>query len=180
MKLLVILLLLGACSSPKDLKEVHVSYVKTPLNVPTIINVTEALFSNQMADQQINVTYHTLYTGSQQVSALASKDLDIVPTMGNTSAIIGLANDAPIKIIGMFGRSPKAFVLATKDPNINSIVDLKGKKIGGPKGTVLHQLLLRILENEQMSINDIEFISLGVQEALPAMLTGDLDAALLV
>ncbi|MGL5956629.1 MAG: ABC transporter substrate-binding protein, partial [Brevinema sp.] len=45
---------------------------------------------------------------------------------------------------------------------------------------VLHQLLLRILENEQMSINDIEFISLGVQEALPAMLTGDLDAALLV
>ncbi len=179
LKIFVLLLLFGACGK-KDLTEVNLSYVKTPLNVPAIINVKSDILVDQLAEQNIKVHYHTLFNGAQQVSALASGDLDIVPTMGSTSALIGLANNAPIKIVGMFGRSPKAFVLAVKDPSINSITDLKGKTIAGPKGSVLHQLLLRLLETHNMTTSDIEFISLDVSEALPTMLKGDIDGALLV
>ncbi len=175
----MLLLLFGACGK-KDLTEVNLSYVKTPLNVPAIINVKNDVLVDQLAEQGLSVKYHTLFNGAQQVSALASGDLDIVPTMGSTSALIGLANNAPIKIVGMFGRSPKAFVLAVKDPSINSIADLKGKTIAGPKGSVLHQLLLRLLETHDMTTDDVEFISLDVSEALPTMLKGDIDGALLV
>ncbi len=177
LKLLLLILLFSSCGQ-KELSEVNLSYVKTPLNVPAIVNVKNEIFATQLTN--IKVNYHTLFNGAQQVSALASKDLDIVPTMGSTSALIGLANNAPIKIVGMFGRSPKAFTLAVKDPSINSIADLKGKTIAGPKGSVLHQLLIALLKDVNLTIGDIEFISLDVSDALPSMLKGEIDGALLV
>ncbi len=178
LKMLLMLLFLGACGN--NPKTVNLSYVQTPLNVPAIINVKENIFKDMMAEQGIQTEYLALTTGSQQAAALASGSIDIVPTMGDTSVITALANGAPIKIIGMFGRSPKAFVLAVKDPALSNIESLRGKKIGGPRGTVLNQLLVKLLTDAGMSINDVDFISMGVSESLPALLRGDIDGALLV
>ena len=180
MKKLLLLLLLTSCAQKNVLKEINLTYVKTPLNVPAMVNVKKAFTTQVFADQKIAVKYLTAFNGSQQIAALASGEVDIVPTMGDTSAIVGLANKADIKIIGIFGRSPKAFMIVSKDPTIKTIADLKGKKVGGPKGTVLHQLLLAALQSQNLKINDINFISLGVQEALTGVLSDDLDAALLV
>lgn len=180
MKKLLLLLLLTSCVQKNTLKELNLTYVKTPLNVPAMVNVKKGITTQAFADQQITVNYHSAFHGSQQIAALASGEVDIVPTMGDTSAIVGLANKADIKIIGIFGRSPKAFMIVSKDPTIKTIADLKGKKIGGPKGTVLHQLLLSALQSQNLKIDDVDFISVGVQEALTGVLSGDLDVALLV
>lgn len=178
-KLILPLLFMISCSS-NELTELNLTYVKTPLNVPAIISVKKSMVSNAFTEQNIKVSYYPATTGSQQVAALVSGEVDIVPTMGGTSAIIGLANGAPLKIIGIFSRSPKSFMLVSKDPSIQSIIDLKNKKIGGPKGTVLHQLLLASLLSENLSINDVDFISMGVQDALTSLLSGDIDVAMLV
>ena len=180
MKKLLLLLLLTSCAQKNVLKEINLTYVKTPLNVPAMVNVKRGFTTQAFADQKIAVKYLTAFNGSQQIAALASGEVDIVPTMGDTSAIVGLANKADIKIIGIFGRSPKAFMIVSKDPTIKTIADLKGKKIGGPKGSVLHQLLLAALQSQNLKIDDVDFISLGVQEGLTGVLSGDLDAALLV
>ncbi len=176
-KFFILLLLLAGCSSPKV---INVSFVPTPLNVPAIINISEGFFERAMEIENKTAAYHTMYNGSQQIAGLASGEIDIVPTMGDTSLIIGLANGAPITILGVFGKSPKAFVLASMSNSYTNITALKGKKIGGPRGTVLYQLLLKLLEEAGMTINDVEFISMGVSESLPAMLKGEIDAGLLV
>ena len=177
----VLLLVLGACSSPTGkLEQLDLTYVKTPLNVPAIVSVKKEMLSNVFAKDDIKIHYDTARHGAQQVAALASGDIHIVPTMGGTSAIVGAANGADIIIIGMFGRSPKAFQIISKNPNIKTIADLKGKKIGGPKGTVLHQLLLAALKKENLSIEDVNFIPMAVPEALAGINTGDIDVALLV
>ena len=50
--------------------------------------------------------------------------------------------------------------------------DLKGKKVAGPRGTVLHQLLIAALIKEGMSVDDVEFLSMDQPAALSAMLSG--------
>ena len=109
---------------------------------------------------------------------MESGDIDIATVLGGTSAILAKANGADIKIIGMYSRAPKAFVLITKNPNIQSVKDLKGKKVMGPKGTILHQLLLTALDKNGMTANDVEFINGGIPQAASALDSGDVDVAM--
>ena len=68
---------------------------------------------------------------------------------------------------------------AYKPDSDTPIMDLKGKKVAGPRGTVLHQLLVAALKKEGMTINDVEFISMDPGPALSALMAGSVDAALL-
>ena len=43
--------------------------------------------------------------------------------------------------------------------------DLKGKKVAGPKGTILHELLVSYLNNAGMTEDDIEFMAMGIPDA---------------
>ena len=48
----------------------------------------------------------------------------------------------------------------------------------GPKGTVLHQLLVAALKKEGMTIKDVDFISMDPAKAMTAVLSGSADAGL--
>lgn len=66
-----------------------------------------------------------------------------------------------------------------QDASITSVADLKGKKVVGPKGTILHQLLLSALVNEGLSLEDVDFINMGISDALVAVSSDSADAALI-
>ena len=57
------------------------------------------------------------------------------------------------------------------------IEDLKGKKVAGPKGTALHQILVAALNSKGMNINDVEFLQMDLPKAQAALLGGHVDAA---
>jgi NitT/TauT family transport system substrate-binding protein len=59
---------------------------------------------------------------------------------------------------------------------INSVADLKGKKIAAEEGTVDHYLLLLGLEKEGLSTADIEFVPLETGQAATAFVGGQVDA----
>jgi NitT/TauT family transport system substrate-binding protein/sulfonate transport system substrate-binding protein len=59
-----------------------------------------------------------------------------------------------------------------------SIKDLKGKTVAGPKGTVLHQMLVAALVANGMTIKDVKFMQMGIPEARTALLSGRIDGAL--
>ena len=80
--------------------------------------------------------------------------------------------------MSIYSRSPKAFKLFAKDDSIKTAEDLKGKKVAGPKGTILHELLVAYLNNAGMTEDDIEFMAMGIR--MPGSLAGgSVDAALL-
>jgi ABC-type nitrate/sulfonate/bicarbonate transport system substrate-binding protein len=60
-----------------------------------------------------------------------------------------------------------------------ALQDLKGKTIAGPKGTVLHQMLVAALGSQGLSLTDVNFISMDLPEARTALLAGKIDGALL-
>lgn len=174
-----ILFLIGGCGKEKPLKEINVTYVKSPLNVPTILEKNLNLFDKEFEKDGITVKFHNLTTGPEQTQALASGELDILHALGGTSAILAASNGVDLTITNIYSRSPKGFMLLSKDNTITSPEKLKGKKIAGPKGTILHQLLLAYLDKGNVNIDDVEFINMGLPETSAALQNGTIDVGLL-
>ena len=174
-----ILFLIGGCGKEKPLKEINVTYVKSPLNVPSILEKNLNLFDKEFEKDGITVKFHNLTTGPEQTQALASGELDILHALGGTSAILAASNGVDLTITNIYSRSPKGFMLLSKDNTITSPEKLKGKKIAGPKGTILHQLLLAYLDKGNVNIDDVEFINMGLPETSAALQNGTIDVGLL-
>jgi len=69
--------------------------------------------------------------------------------------------------------------LAGVDSGISSVSDLKGKKVALQKGTMLHEMLIRALENSNLSTDDVEVINMPSPDAANALLQQHVDAAIL-
>lgn len=160
-------------------KIITLTYVKSPLNVPSIVEKEQHIFSDVFAELGCQVAYSNLTTGPEQTQALASGDIQFLYAVGATSVILSAAGGADIKIISAYSRSPKAFKLFSKDASISSPEDLRGKKVAGPKGTILHELLVAYLASAGMTEDDIEFVSMGIPDSQAALAGGSVDAALL-
>ena len=157
--------------------ELNITYVTAPLNVPSIIEKNKEIFKKHLPGVKIN--YKEITSGADQTAALASGEVDVLYALGGSSAILAKTNGHDIKVLNMYSRAPTAFSLFSKDDSIKSPKDLKGKKIGGPAGTNLHQELLAYLDKEEMSEKDVEFSNMSIPDAAAALDSGNLDVALL-
>lgn len=169
----------GAKATKSDISEINLTYVKAPLNVPSIIQKQDDLFGKEFSSDNIAVNFYEITSGPDQTAALASGELDVLHALGGTSALIAASNGVDLKIINTYSRSPKGFMILTNNDEILSAKDLVGKKVAGPKGTILHQVLIAALNNEGYSIDDVEFINMGIPEASVALEDGSVDAALI-
>ena len=164
-----------AAANPKS---ISLTYVKAPLNVPSIVEKKLGLLEKEFAKDKIAVQYPEITVGSKQTEAMAAGSLDFAHALGGTSASLAAANGVDLKIIAIYSRAPKAFVVLTKGDKIQKVSDLKGKKVAGPKGTILHQLILAALAKEGLKPDDIQFISMDLPSSAAALMNGSVDAAL--
>lgn len=178
--LIILSLLVGCKKNASDKETLTISYVKTPLNIPSIIEKNHNIFENELKKTGIKeVKYVEILQGSMQTNALLSGDVDILPAVGATSVLTAKSSGAPIRIISVYSRSPHSFRIYTTDKNIRSASDLKGKTIAGAKGSNLHELLLSYLETAGLSESDVNFINMSLNEALVAGLERKVDCVLL-
>ncbi len=160
-------------------KTLNITYVISPFNMPSIVMHKKGFLDEAMAPYNVKVNNAVINSGAQQTQAMAAGKIDVASVLGSSSAILARANGAPVEIIGAFSRGPKAYTIMTTDSNIKTAKDLKGKKVAGPKGTVLNQLLAAALASEGLTLNDIEYINMDIPAANAALLTGKVDAATL-
>ncbi|NPV93312.1 MAG: aliphatic sulfonate ABC transporter substrate-binding protein [Firmicutes bacterium] len=171
----------GGCSRSAPAEKVsaiNITYVKAPLNVPSIVEKQRQMFEQEFAKDGITVTSQEITSGAKQTEAVAAGALDFCNGLGGTSAILAAANGVDIKIISMYSRAPKAFMILVKSPDIRSVPDLKGKKVAGPKGTILHQLLVTALVKNSLRAEDVQFFNMDIPGAVAALMNGSVDAAL--
>ena len=175
-----LLVLLGALSAFAAGDKLTISYVKAPFNLQLIVMKEQGFLEKELAPLGVtSVRWPEMESGAQQARALASGDLDIAGAMSSISILIANSENNPVKIIAGIARPTDVFTLVAKRSDINSIKDLKGKTVAGPKGTVLHQLLAGGLEKEGMKASDVNFLQMGISKAFVALQTGHVDAALL-
>lgn len=154
-----------------------VTYVTSPLNVPSILEKENKVFEKALPG--VEISYADLTSGADQSQALASGDVQILHAIGGSSVVAAAAGGADIKIINMYSRAPEAFALFSKDKSLNSPTSLKGKTIAGPFGTNLHELLVSYLKSENLTINDVNFVNMSIPDAFAAVNSGSIDVALL-
>lgn len=160
-------------------KVVHVSYVRSPFNLPAILMKQRGTLAAAFEELGVEVQYHEITSGAKQAQAMAAGSLDIGGVMNTTSVILARSNDNQVKIVSGFSRPANMFSIVVKDPLISDIQDLAGKKVAGPKGTVLHQLLSAALAAEDMDMQQVDFLQMDLPQASTALLAGHIDAALL-
>lgn len=163
----------------ENLEKMTFTYVVSPLNLPSIVEKTQGIFAQSFADMGIAVDYAQIDSGAEQTQALASGDVQVLYAVGATSVILSAANEADIKVLNMYSRSPKAFCLYAQDETLTSPEALRGKKIAGPAGTNLHELLVAYLATAGMTIDDVEYVSLSIPDAKAALDGGSVDVAML-
>lgn len=176
-------LLTGCATDKKEafappIKELKVTYVKAPLNIPSIVDKNNQTLVKEFGKDKITVSFPEITSGAKQTEAMAAGSLDVASALGGTSAILAASNGADVKVVGIYSRAPKAFNIMVKDPAIKTAADLQGKKVAGPKGTILHQILVVALNKEGLKPDAVNFVSLGIPASVNALMSGDADAAL--
>lgn len=168
----------GSSEAEAALDKLVFTYVTSPLNVPTIVEKEKGIFAGTFEDMGIDVEYAELDSGADQTQALASGDVQILYGVGASSVILSAANDADIKVLNMYSRSPRAFCMYSQDESIASPEDLRGKTIAGPAGTNLHELLVSYLATAGMTSEDVNYVNMSIPEAKAALDGGSIDVAL--
>ncbi len=169
-------LLTGCSRSKSTVDKLTFTYVTSPLNIPSIIEREQQIFAKNF--EGIPVEYAEITSGAEQTQALASGDVQVLYAVGATSVILSAANGSNIKVLNMYSRSPKAFCLYSKNAGINSPEDLRGKKIAGPAGTNLHELLTAYLASGGMTLSDVDYVSMAIPAAKAALDGGSIDVAM--
>ena len=108
------------------------------------------------------------------MEAYAANKIDAV-AMTNGDQLVNGATGAKSKAIIINDFSNGNDMLVAK-PGINSIKELKGKKIGVELGFVDHLLVLKALEANGMKESDVTLVNVPTAETPKAFASGDVDA----
>ena len=169
----------GKQSGDYTADKVIMTYVASPLNVPSILEKEHGDYAAAFQKLGLGFGYSDLDSGADQTAALASGDIHILNGVGGSSAILAAANGCDLVILSMYSTAPKAFAMYTSDPSLTSPQSLKGKTVAGPKGTNLHELLVAYLATADMTVNDVHFVSMDIPSSAAALENGSIDVALL-
>jgi sulfonate transport system substrate-binding protein len=162
----------SACSSNPTTtaaKDIHLDYAY--YNPLSLVVRDQHLLENR----GYNVTW-VLSAGSNKANeGLRSKALDFGSTAGS-AALVARANGTPIKIIDVYSKPEWTALVVPKNSTVNSVADLKGKKIAVTKGTDPYFFLLQSLATAGLSTTDVEIINLQHADGKTALERGDVDA----
>lgn len=114
--------------------------------------------------------------GPQLLEALNAGAVDFGST-GETPPIFAQAANAPLVYIAHEPPAPRGeAILVQKDSPIKSVADLKGKKVALNKGSNVHYLLVKVLEEAGLTYKDVELSFLAPADGRAAFERGAVDA----
>jgi ABC-type nitrate/sulfonate/bicarbonate transport system substrate-binding protein len=107
-------------------------------------------------------------------AAVVTKSVDF-GTFGIAAAILGAAAHEPVVVFGSSCNKGMA-VVAKADSGINTLKDLKGKRVAIWPGSTQEVFILERLRMEGMTIHDVESVRVSFSEMPAALARGDVDA----
>lgn len=159
--------------------EINIAYVKSPFNLQNIVMKQHQLLEKEFKKDGIKINWFSINSGAQQAQAMAAGALDVSAVMNTASLLMANGADNRVYVATGVARPTQVFAIVGKPGQQMKIEDLKGKKVAGPKGTVLHQVLVAALQSKGLKASDVELIQMDIPKAHAALLGGHVDAALL-
>lgn len=144
--------------------------------------VTEALLEASGEDDGLDYTVeYSLFPGGGGgfLEAVPSGSVDLAQ-MADTPPIFGQVAGVETKVIGVQSGlaegEGQVEIFAPADSGLDSMDDLKGKKVALTEGTILQYTVLKALEEAGLDYTDITAVNLTPPDALAAYQSGDVDA----
>ncbi|MEI3161833.1 MAG: aliphatic sulfonate ABC transporter substrate-binding protein [Lachnospirales bacterium] len=183
--LAIVTLLLGttACNTSQKTDNLD----KTKETTDTVVNIgTMNLVNGDLIAQYekfyekelgTDVNIVNFDSGKDVNTALASGSVDI-SELGSAPSALGISNGVNFQVFWIGDVIGSAESLVVKNNSgINSISDLKGKKVATPFASTAHYSLLNALNLEGIKETDLELIDLQPSDIYAAWTRGDIDAA---
>lgn len=141
-------------------------------------NYARATGSMQAAFGDIaTVDFRGVSTGPEILTSMAAGAIDM-GNMGSSPMLVGMANGLPISMIYIHKiiRSSEALIVR-EGSGIESLADLRGRRIGCPFNTSVHFAVLAALSSAGLSNTDVELVNLRPDAIVAAWSQGAIDAA---
>lgn len=169
-------IILAACTdSPQStetaLQKVSIASVPAIVEAPTHIAYHNDYFKREglEVDLTINPDGKTsltqLINGEKDIAAVTATPVVYSSLQGNDFVIFGNVDHSKIH-----------FVVARQDRGINSVADLKGRKVAVMLGTSGQFFMDSLLTLNHMNSNDMEIINMNAPAQVEAFVQGDIDA----
>ena len=182
-KLIIIMMLvilatsLAACGNKEASSlpdKVRVGIIRVPND--TSVAIKEQYFEKYFDQKGVEVEYIFFDSGVSANQAFLAGAIDFAE-MGFTNGLVALANDLPVKLIWIHEILGTNEALVVRDSSLNSLEELKGKKIATFFSSTAHLSLLKALEMNNMSEKDTSLLNMETAEIVAAWERGDIDAA---
>lgn len=166
-------MLLSGCSKKEESVTLNIGFQK--YGVLPILKERGTL-ETLLKQQGVNVKWVEFPAGPQLLEGLNVGSVSFGEA-GEAPPIFAQAANSNLVYVANQPEAPKAEALIVqKDSNIQSVQDLKGKRIAFNKGSNVHYLLLKVLEANNLKLSDIEVVYLPPSDARAAFERGAVDA----
>ena len=157
----------------QDSKTLRIGFQK--YGTLTILKALGSL-DKTLGEQGISVKWVEFPAGPQLLEGLNVGSIDF-GTVGESPPIFAQAANAPLVYVGNEPPAPTSeAILVPKDSPIQSVADLKGKKVALNKGSNVHYLLVKQLEKAGVPYKDVNVSYLTPADARAAFERGAIDA----
>jgi ABC-type nitrate/sulfonate/bicarbonate transport system substrate-binding protein len=139
-----------------------------------LIHSIAPYFYDQFVPEGYKVEVLPFETPTECKNAVVTRSVDF-GAFGIAAGILGAAAGEPVVIIASTCNRGMA-IIAKKDSGINSLKDLKGKRVAVFPGTTQEVFFLERLKMEGMTIKDVEPVRVSFSEMHISLARGDVDA----
>ncbi|WP_292825227.1 aliphatic sulfonate ABC transporter substrate-binding protein [Nostoc sp. JL33] len=159
----------------RRLKQLKIGYPEGMTNLEVLR--AQGLLERRLQPFGLSVTWSSFLSASSLIEALSNGTIDFCGGGGTASIFSQAADHVFVRVAKEKYTSPKGqAILVPENSPIQTLADLKGKKIAFDKGSSAHYVLVRSLAKVGLDFSDIEPVYLTQPEALPQFCRGEVDA----
>jgi sulfonate transport system substrate-binding protein len=136
------------------------------------------LFEEEFRPDGISISWSFLRGAGPAVNELFANGLVDFSHLGDLPAVIGRASGLNYRILAGTSVRGNVYVAVPSDASVQTVKDLRGKRIALQKGTSTHLAGVKILERFGLTEKDVRIVNMDTVNAQLALTTRDIDAAI--
>ena len=137
---------------------------------------TSGALEARLAARGITVTWAEFTSGPPLLEALGANAIDFGSTGDVPPLFAHAAGGDLVYVAATPGSLDGSAILVKQNSPIQSLADLKGKKVAFKRGSSSHNFILAALRSVGLTLADIDALDLGPPDAAPAFANSQIDA----
>ncbi|MBV6633478.1 MAG: aliphatic sulfonate ABC transporter substrate-binding protein [Alphaproteobacteria bacterium] len=163
----------GTPAAASDLKQITIDWAY--YNPVSLILKDQKLLEDEFKADGIRIRWVQSHGSNKAIEFLNSRSADFASTAG-AAALLAKINGSPINAIYVYSKPEWTALVTNQDSDIQTVEDLRGKRVAVTRGTDPYIFLLRALADHGLTEDDIKPVLLQHADGGNALKRGQVDA----